>query len=164
MKHRLRFSFLVAPLLVAALLAGCGKKHDDDHDHDHAGHDDHGHSHEARHGGVAVVLGEEEFHVEFTHSDRPGVLQAYVFDGHMENYIRITAPAFPAVAEFGGVKAPVTFLAVANPASGETVGDTALFEAVVPGLTSQQVVALTVPALQVKGNAYQNLSATIPSR
>jgi hypothetical protein len=150
-------------LLVASLLslAGCGKKHDE---HAHDEHGEHGHSHDPRHGGVAVVLGNEEFHVEFTHGETTGVLQAYFLDGHMENYIRLAAPAFDASAEFGGAKVPVKFLAVANAASDEKIGDTSLFEAIVPGLAGRPVVTLTVPELTVKGSSYRDVNATIPAR
>lgn len=159
-RPRLRW---VALLLVPLLGAGCGKT--DDHDHaSHEGESAHEHSHDARHGGVAVVLGDEEFHVEFTHGEKPGVVQAYFFDGHMENYVRVAAPAFPAAVVIDGAARPVQFVAVPNAASGETVGDTALFETTIPALSSQPALTLNVPELVVKGATYQNITAAVPAR
>jgi hypothetical protein len=151
----------IVPILAGLLAAGCAKSHDHAH---HDDDDEHEHSHEPRHGGVAVVLGDEEFHVEFAHGEQPGSLLAYFFDGHMENYVRVATPAFPAIANIGGESRAVTFAAVASAASGETVGDTALFETTVPGFSGQLAIGLTVPELVVKGATFKDITATVPGR
>lgn len=146
--------------VVCALLVACGK----DGDHAHGHHDEENtHAHDARHGGIAIVLGDEEFHVEFTHGGTPGVLHAYFFDGHMENYVRTAMPAFSATAKVHGQSLPVVFAAVADRATGETVGDTALFEAKVAALRDQPSISLEVPELVVRGTTYTNITAEIPA-
>ena len=66
------------------------------------------HTHAARHGGIAVELGEEEFHVEFTHGDTPGTLLAYFMDAEMEDYVRITPASFAASARVCSARSPAS--------------------------------------------------------
>ena len=153
-----RLALLVAVSCV--LLAGCGEEPGHEHGNDHETSE---HTHDARHGGIAVVLGDEEFHVEFTHGEAPGVLQAYVFDGHMENYVRSAMPAFSATVLDGDLSLPVVFAAIADTATGETVGDTALFEATAAGLHGRPAVTLHVPELVVRGITYNNIKAEVPA-
>jgi hypothetical protein len=81
------------------------------------------------HGGTPVVLGDEEFHVELVRDPAAGTLRAYILDGEMEDFVRIHAPAFTIQADLDGRKETLTFKPVADLATGETVGDTSLFEA-----------------------------------
>ena len=76
-------------LTLIPLLPGCGSDKDE-----HAGHDHgpaHKHEHRAPHGGTAVVLGNEAFHLEFVRDAATGTLTCYVLDAHMENFVRIAA-------------------------------------------------------------------------
>lgn len=87
------------------------------------------HQHHPPHGGTPIVLGNEACHLEFVLDPVAGRLSAYVLDGEMENFIRVAAPSFQIVAQVAGQSQPLVLLAVANPATGETIGDSALFEA-----------------------------------
>src|SRR5271157_4155067 len=89
----------------------------------------HRHEHHPPHGGTPVVLGDEAYHVELVLDSSAGILQAYVLDGELENFIRSSAPSVEIVAEVGGAPRNLVLAAVANPATGETVGDTSLFQA-----------------------------------
>jgi hypothetical protein len=53
---------------------------------------------------------------------------AYVFDGHADKFVRIKSPVIELIAMPGGKYTPVVLQAVANPSTGETVGDTSQFE------------------------------------
>jgi hypothetical protein len=146
-------------------LCGCGRGHDHAHDHDkdkksHAGH---AHAHTAKHGGVALVLGDEEYHIEFTYGETPGTLQAFFFDGEMENYMRIAAASFPALARIGEEERALVFHATANPATGETVGNTALFEAHAEWLAAKPVLTLSLASITVKSRTYTNLVVPLSS-
>jgi hypothetical protein len=121
------------------------------------------HTHAAKHGGVAVELGEEEFHVEFTYGDTPGALLAYFMDAEMEDYVRITPASFAAVARVAGRDLPLVFQATASSATGETVGDTALFTATAGWLAERPAVKLTVPAITIKGRTYTAVRAGLPA-
>ena len=81
------------------------------------------------HGGTPVVLGDEEFHVELVRDAQAGTLRAYILDGEMEDYVRLAARSFTLQADLGGRRETLTFRPVADLATGETVGDTSLFEA-----------------------------------
>src|SRR5260221_10212414 len=87
------------------------------------------HEHKPPHGGTPVVLGDEVYHVELVRDAATGNLQAFVFDGELENFIRSSVPSFDIVATVNDATQTLTLKAAANPATGETVGDSALFEA-----------------------------------
>jgi hypothetical protein len=87
------------------------------------------HQDQPPHGGTAIVLGDEQFHVELVRDPAAGTLRAYVLDGEMEDFIRISAKAFDIQVDRDGKKENLTFKPVADLATGETVGDTSLFEA-----------------------------------
>ena len=53
----------------------------------------------------------------------PGKLQAYVLDGEMENFVRISAESFDLTIQLAGKETTLVMKAVANRATGETVGD-----------------------------------------
>ncbi len=144
----------------ASCLGGCGAKNAV---HDQARHG-HGHSHEAKHGGVAVALGDEEFHIEFTHGSSPGIISAYFLDAHMEDYVRLDAPSFSASVVIDGRSQAVVFAAVSNVATGEKIGDSSLFEGRIVGLPDHPALLVSVPALIVKGRTYANIKARLPAK
>lgn len=146
-----------------ALLSGCGRG--DAHNHGaHAKAEHAEHVHAAKHGGVAVELGEHEFQVEFTFGDTPGTLLAYLLDGHMNEYVRIEAARFTATAKVDGETFPVMFEATADSATGEKVGDSSLFTAKIAGVPAGHTVDLVVPTLVIKGRTYTNVIARVPVR
>jgi hypothetical protein len=150
------------PLLLLALgLGGLGCSRED---HTAVGaHPPAEHTHAAKHGGVAVELGEEEFHVEFTYGDTPGAMLAYFMDAEMEDYVRIAPASFAAMARVDGRDLPLVFQATASSATGETVGDTALFTATASWLADRPAVQLTVPAITLKGRTYTAINAGLPA-
>ena len=117
-----------------------------------------GHSHQAPHGGTLVEVGEHAYNIELVRDPAAGKLTAYVLDGHAENFLRITAPAIDLVAFTGGEKRPLTLRAVANPATGETVGDTSQFEAQADWLKNTAEFPGEIPALEIRGTRFQNIA------
>jgi hypothetical protein len=87
------------------------------------------HQHRPPHGGTPIVLGDEQFHMELVRDAAAGTLRAYILDGELEDFIRIGAKAFTLQVERDGRKDTLAFRPVADLATGETVGDTSLFEA-----------------------------------
>jgi len=150
-----------AVLLLALAVAACGRKHD----HDHAGHDhDHSatHTHVAPHGGTGVMLGEHEFNLEFVRDATAGTLTAYVLDAHMENFVRLPAPGFEVIATVNGVRQPLALGAVGSPATGETIGDTAQFEAQADWLKTTAEFDAVIPAITVRGVTYTDVKFNFP--
>ncbi len=80
--------------LAFALLAGCGE----DKSPIRAPAVVAKHEHKPPHGGTPVVLGDEEYHVELLLDNQAGKLQAFVFDGELENFVRIAASSLDITA------------------------------------------------------------------
>jgi hypothetical protein len=74
------------------------------------------------------VLGSEDYHLELVLDPTAGTLQAFVLDGEMEDFVRSPAPSLVITASDGAARRRLVLAAVANPETGESVGDTALFE------------------------------------
>lgn len=155
---RIRLALLsFLPLLAVS----CGKKAED-HGHDRADHAARGgHAHTAPHGGVLAEVGEHAYNVEFLLDAASGKLSAYILDGHAENFVRIKAKSFEAIANGNGTKRTLTFQAVANPATGETIGDTSQFDAQGDWLKSAGPLTVTIPTLEIRGTSFQAISANL---
>jgi hypothetical protein len=160
--HLLTILALSVPLLTAS----CGKPaHDHAHDHGTektAASSAHGHEHHAPHGGTPVVLGDETYHLEFVLDAGRGVLQAFVLDRHMENFIRCNAPSFEIVATVAGEKRPLVFMPVGDNATGEKAGDTALFEAQADWLKTTKQFDAVLTSLTIKGTPFANVPFNFP--
>lgn len=107
-------------VLGAVALFGC-----DDKKSDAPAAAPHVHEHHAPHGGALEELGEETAHVELVLDPTSGRLTAFVLDGEAENPVRVVQPTL--AFDFDGV-GKVVLTGVANPLTGETVGDTSQFE------------------------------------
>jgi len=154
-----KLTFSLIPVF-ALILAGCGP-HEHKHHHEHDGHDHgaHEHSHEAPHGGAAVVLGDEAFHLEFVRDAEAGTLSAYVLDGHMENFLRVTNTGITIQIKDGEA---LELAATANTATGETVGDTSQFQARAEWLLTTSNFAAVIPAIDIRGTTFTNVAFTFP--
>lgn len=137
-------------LVATVLLAGCSKSPD------HAASAG-GHAHAAPHGGVLFEIGEHAYNLELVRDKSAGKLTAYLLDGHAENFVRIAAPSIELTAIAGGERRPLTLQAVANPATGETVGNTSQFEAQADWLKSVGEFAGTISTLEIKGTRFDNV-------
>ena len=163
--HRLLLVFAAS---VSLSLFGCkdnhdhhGHSHGHGHDHGHS-HGEDGHHHEPPHGGAPVVLGDEAFHLEFVRDEEAGKLQAYVMDGHMEEFVRIKAASFKITVDGEVDPAELELKAVANEATGEVVGDTALFEVQADWIKTTTNFSATIPVLELRGKKYENVKFKFP--
>ena len=120
------------------------------------------HEHKPPHHGTPVVLGKEEYHVELVLDAAAGRLQAYIMDGELENFVRVPAESFAVAAMLPGKEEVLTFKAVANNATGEKVGDTALFEAQADWLKTNAAFDGVLRQLTVRGTAYENVTFNFP--
>lgn len=143
----------VVGLCVAmAVAGGCGKSEShDDHDHGKL------HVHVAPHGGVLIELGEHEANLELLRDAGAGRLTAYVLDGHAENFLRIASAGFAMTAKVGGRDEVLAFKPVANPATGEKVGDTSQYEAQADWLKTTGTFEGVITELAVRTKTYQNV-------
>ena len=150
---------MLCSIMVAICVSGCGKasKSQSDDAKVPAGHE-----HHAPHGGTPVVLGQEEYHVEFVLDAARSKLLAYVMDGELENFVRVAASSFDVVALVDGSEETLTFRAVPSHATGETVGDTSLFEATATWLKTNLAFEGVVADLTVRSNNYSRVTFNFP--
>jgi len=80
------------------------------------------------HGGTAVGLGDEQFQLELVRDPALGTLKVYVLDGELEDFVRIGAKVLELQVQRPGRSETLKLLPVADAATGETVGDTCLFQ------------------------------------
>jgi hypothetical protein len=120
------------------------------------------HEHRPPHGGTPVELGEEVYHVELVLDAATGRLSAYLLDGEMEHFIRSAAPSFEMTALVNGEMKTLTLRAVANPATGETVGDTSAFETQADWLKTTKTFDGVIKSLAVRGTTFTDVDFNFP--
>ncbi len=146
-----RMRSVVAAVVLLGLLSACGER-PASHGHPR----DHGHVHAPRHGGKLVELGEETYHLELLRDREAGRLTAWVLDGHVENYVRLSIAEIELVGHHGGVEQRLPLRAVANDLTGETLGDTAQFEGEAEWLREPGGFAGVV-SLEVRGRRFERV-------
>lgn len=154
------FTTLLASLLLASLVlfTACGRKAGSTAVSDKPAK----HEHHPPHGGTPVVLGDEVYHLELVLDANAGKLQAFVLDGELENFIRSSAPSFEVVATVDGETKTLTFTSVANPATGETEGDTALFETQADWLKTTPNFDAVIKTINVRGTVFSDVKFNYP--
>ena len=150
--------FSVVLVIAVSFGAGCRESHKQEQD----GKNPPRHEHKPPHGGTAVELGNEEYHIELVLDAASGKLQAYVMDGELENFVRIAPPSFEIAARLGDQTETLVFNAVANSATCETIGDTALFEVQAGWLKTAKNFDAILKQLNVKGKNYENVAFNFP--
>lgn len=116
------------------------------------------HGHIAPHGGTLVELGEHQFVLELAFDGERGVLQAWLLDGHAENFVRVALPGFAVDATAGGQTRRLEFRPVASAVTGETVGDTAQFAAPAAWLASAKSFDGVIQAITVRGVGFAGVA------
>lgn len=109
-----------------------------------------------------VVLGDEEFHLEVLAHPDEGRLQVYVLDGHMDNFIRLPDASFDLVLRAAGQEHRLTLTAARRRATGEEVGDTALFEGQADWLRGRTNFEAELPMLKIRGREYRDVRFPFP--
>jgi hypothetical protein len=120
------------------------------------------HHHHAPHAGTVVALGDEEYHVELVLDQATGKLQAYMLDSELENFVRSSSASIEITATVAGAPASVTLAAVANPETGETVGDTSLFEGDAAWLRARPQFDAVLKSVVVRGASYTDVKFGFP--
>lgn len=145
--------------VVLVTLAGCRDSHRENNAADNTPH----HEHTPPHGGTPVVLGDEQYHLELVREAATGKLQAYVLDGHMEDFVRLTNETVHVTAKLPGRSEPLVFRAVSTTATGEKNGDTALFEAQADWLKTTTNFNAIIESLVIRGTRYENIPFNFPA-
>ncbi len=114
------------------------------------------------HGGTPVVLGDDEYHIEFVRDPSAGTLSAYFLDDEMEEFVRSGMSSFEVTAKVGGAERTLVFKPVANPATGETVGDTALFIAQADWLKTAREFDAVIKSVTLDGTTFTDTGFNFP--
>ena len=137
-------------------------------EHDHKEHAGDGnttkeHAHPPPHGGMLVELGEHGsgYNLElFLHDE--GFLQIYVWDAHVDNLVRIETEKIEVlIPDANGAQKTLVCDAIADPVTGESVGDTALFTSI-QRINDQLPLKGVIPSIQVLSKTYENVSFEFP--
>ena len=150
-------SFLAFVCMAAWICTGCGKATTPEQTGTPGKH-----QHVAPNGGTPVALGEDDYHLELVLDAAAGTMQAYVLDGEMEGYVRVAAPSFEVVAKQTNGDVGLVFAAVANRATGETVGYTSQFAAQADWLKTVKTFDGVLKVLTVKGKVFKNVAFNFP--
>jgi hypothetical protein len=151
-----RILLLAAAILPLALATGCAKAPPADSGPPQK------HHHHPPHGGTPVVLGDEDYHLELLLDQAAGKLQAYVFDGELENFMRSSAPSIVITATVNGASRELVLSAVPNPETGETVGDTSLFEGQADWLKTDPQFDGVLKSITIRGETYSGVKFNFP--
>ena len=109
-----------------------------------------------------MTLGDEEAHIEFLVDAEVGTVTAWFFKPHMERYLRIKAESFAVLAKLPDGEARLTFAAVANAGTGETIGDTSQFVARADWLAGARSFDAVLPEVSVRGTVYRDIAFNYP--
>lgn len=148
-------SRLLLALVLSLLVAGCGKSSP-------SGGGGGGHVHAAPHGGKLLELGQHAYSVELVRDAAAGKLTAYVLDGHAEGFVRIEAPSLAFVFTVGGESRGLLMRAVASQATGETVGNTAQFEAEADWIKGPSELSGVIKTLPIRGSVFSDIPFRLP--
>ena len=149
---------LFPKLAVVMLLTGCGVENDPPAD-SNAKSPTQKHQHVPPHGGAAVVLGKELYHLEFVLDEASAALHCYVLDGHMENSIRIQASKLILKVE---PNETVVLTPVASRATGESIGNTSHFSARLDWAKERKRFAAVLQEIMIQGNRFENVAFRYP--
>jgi len=155
--HRVCTATTLGLLLgLAALPVGCSKAAETTTEVSHR------HEHHPPHGGTPIVLGREAYHIELVRDGVSGLLQAYVLDGEMENFVRCAQPALRIRVTSGASERTIELAAVSNPATGETAGDTSLYEARADWIRTLPEFDGVVESITVSGTTFGQVAFNFP--
>ena len=149
----LKPSFAAVCLLV---IAGCGGEPAAPPSESHQAH-----VHVAPHGGTLVQIGEHQFNIEFV-AGPDGLLNAYVLDGHAENFVRIQAASFTVMATAGGRQETLEFKAQASGATGESVGSTSAFQTQADWLKTASGFDGVLQEIDINGTVFKSVQFKFP--
>ncbi len=104
------------------------------------------------------MLGDHVAQLELVAGSEAGDWNLYVLDGGAERFVRIEQPA----VRLTMAGSEVVFAAVANPDTGETVGNTAQFSGRAAGLTGESEFHVEIDEIVVFGQPFTDIDFDYP--
>lgn len=113
------------------------------------------------HGGTPVALG-DDYNLELVRDPDTGTLSGYVLDDEMEDFIRSSSPSITITATVNGKSQTLVLAAVGNPATGETVGDTSLFQTQADWLKTTGNFDGVLQEITIRGTKFADVKFNFP--
>jgi hypothetical protein len=113
------------------------------------------------HGGTPVVVGSHGYHLELVRDAEKGRLQAYVLDGHAENYVDVPESSFDLVAKIGTKEERLTLLRM--PVAGKPASPaSSLFEGTADWVKTATNFNAAIPTITLKGKTFRDVKVAFP--
>lgn len=155
--------FLLTLILISFSLVSPVFSHDDGSEHNHD-HSHEAHHHTAPNGGTLVEIGDHSGNLEFKFNRKKGLLKVWLLDGCAENYVRSDQKEFAIQlisrhldGEHEQSMLTLKLKAKANLLTGETLGDTSLFQIKDKRLKNAKRIKGMVPELIYKDATFKQL-------
>ena len=116
----------------------------------------------APHGGTLLAIGTEFAHVELVHDPATGDLVAYVLDGEAKLGVRLAQETIDVDLLGDSGPGSVVLRAVANPLTGEQVGDSSEFRGRSERLRGRTSFDGVIRRLGLKGKTVEGLAFNVP--
>lgn len=132
--------------------------------HNHSHSHDHHHHHEAPHGGTLISLGDHEAHLELVLDAATGEMTGYVLDAEAEKALRSPDKELKLQVYGRDVKTTTALVmkAVANPLTGETVGNTSQFQVKHDVLKGKKQFTVYVESITIRGAKFTRTASYFP--
>jgi hypothetical protein len=121
-----------------------------------------GHSHAPPHGGTPVVVEEHKYHLELVRDATTGLMQAYVLDDHLHDFIKVPETNFTMVANLGGQTERLEFQRVTNAMSPNPTDPSFQFEARADWVKGATNFEGSIPTITLKGQTFTNITFPFP--
>jgi hypothetical protein len=113
------------------------------------------------HGGTPVIVGSHGYHLELVRDAEKGRFQAYVLDGHAQNYVSVPEPSFELVASVAGKVERLTFLR--TPVAGKPLAaESYLFEGTADWVKTATNFTGVIPTITLKGRTFREVKVSFP--
>jgi hypothetical protein len=120
------------------------------------------HQHHAPHGGTAVVLGNELYHLEFVLDSQARTLTAYVLDSEMENFVRIEQSTLELQITSHSSQIPLVLNAIENSATGEKQGDTSEFQCTSDFFSKTIAFDAVIKLIKINNHTFSEVKFNFP--
>jgi hypothetical protein len=116
----------------------------------------------APHGGTPVNVAEHKYHLELVRDPASGLMQAYVLDENLRDFVRVPETNFTLVATMGGKTERLEFARMTNAMSPSPSDPSFLFEARAEWVKTAKNFEGLIPAITLKGSTFSNITFPFP--
>jgi hypothetical protein len=146
------FVSFAAFLVLTSALVNAQKKEEHGHDHFNG----------PPHGGTPVQVGSHAYHLELVRDASAGKIQAFVLDGHMEHYRKVSEKSFELVAKIGTNQHRIEFQRAPEPGQTKVADASSMFEAKADWIKTASKFDGVIPTITLGGKTFTNIVFSFP--